>query len=76
MLTAVEKLPGKTKIVATKVLSSPQWVDSFYRVEEAYIASSGGSHHHSGKICQSRRKEVPGRRPQVASEPCLGNCVK
>jgi len=34
---AVEKMIGKTKFVATKVLSSPQGTPPFYRVAEIYF---------------------------------------
>ena len=36
---AVAKLGGKTKIVATKILGSPQGTAPFYRVAEAYFPS-------------------------------------
>jgi uncharacterized protein (TIGR02118 family) len=36
---AVEKLAGKTKIVATKVLSSPQGSAPFHRIVEVYFPS-------------------------------------
>src|SRR6266566_3892516 len=36
---AVAKLRGKTKIVATKVLGSPQGTPPFYRVAEIYFPS-------------------------------------
>jgi len=36
---AVSKLAGKTKIVATKVLGSPQGVPPFYRFAEVYFPS-------------------------------------
>lgn len=36
---AVSKLAGKTKIVATKVLGSPQNTPPFYRVAEIYFPS-------------------------------------
>jgi len=36
---AVEKMVGKTKIVATKVLSSPQGTPPFYRIAEVYFPS-------------------------------------
>jgi len=36
---AVAKLAGKTKIVATKVLGSPQGTPPFYRVAEIYFPS-------------------------------------
>lgn len=36
---AVDKLAGKTKIVATKVLSSPQGAAPFYRIAEVYFLS-------------------------------------
>ena len=36
---AVAKLAGKTKIVATKVLSSPQGAAPFYRIAEVYFPS-------------------------------------
>ena len=36
---AVDKLTGKTKIVATKVLSSPQGAAPFYRIAEVYFPS-------------------------------------
>lgn len=36
---AVAKLGGKTKIVATKVLGSPQGIPAFYRVAEVYFLS-------------------------------------
>jgi uncharacterized protein (TIGR02118 family) len=36
---AVEKLVGKTKFVATKVLSSPAGTPSFYRVAEIHFPS-------------------------------------
>ncbi len=35
----VEKLEGKTKIVATKVLSSPQGKPAFYRIAEIHFPS-------------------------------------
>lgn len=37
---AVEKLVGKTKIVATKVLSSPQGAAPFHRIVEVYFPST------------------------------------
>jgi uncharacterized protein (TIGR02118 family) len=36
---AVAKLGGKTKMVATKILGSPQGVPPFYRVAEVYFPS-------------------------------------
>jgi uncharacterized protein (TIGR02118 family) len=36
---AVDKLAGKTKIVATKVLGSPQGAAPFYRIAEVYFPS-------------------------------------
>lgn len=36
---AVEKLEGKTKIVATKILASPQGTPPFYRIAEIYFRS-------------------------------------
>src|SRR5260370_3067356 len=36
---AVAKLGGKTKMVATKVLGSPQGVPPFYRIAEVYFPS-------------------------------------
>jgi uncharacterized protein (TIGR02118 family) len=36
---AVAKLGGKTKMVATKILDSPQGVPPFYRVAEVYFPS-------------------------------------
>ncbi len=36
---AVEKLAGKTKFVATKVLASPQGTPPFYRVAEIHFPS-------------------------------------
>lgn len=36
---AVAKLTGKTKIVATKVLGSPQGAPLFYRIAEIYFPS-------------------------------------
>jgi uncharacterized protein (TIGR02118 family) len=36
---AVEKLVGKTKIVATKVLDSPQGTPPFYRIAEIHFPS-------------------------------------
>ena len=36
---AVEKLGGKTKFVATKVLVSPQGIPPFYRVAEIHFPS-------------------------------------
>ena len=36
---AVAKLKGKTKIVATKILASPQGRPPFYRVAEVYFPS-------------------------------------
>src|ERR1700686_2034610 len=36
---AVAKLSGKTKIVATKVLGSPQGAAPFYRIAEVYFPS-------------------------------------
>ena len=36
---AVAKLEGKTKIVATKVLASPQGTPLFYRIAEIYFRS-------------------------------------
>src|SRR6202035_5011485 len=59
---AVTKLGGKTKIVATKILSSPQGTPPFYRVAEVYFptmqaleecaASAGGQETlaHAAKI--------------------------
>jgi uncharacterized protein (TIGR02118 family) len=36
---AVTKLGGKTKIVATKILGSPQSTPPFYRIAEVYFPS-------------------------------------
>jgi uncharacterized protein (TIGR02118 family) len=36
---AIAKLDGKTKIVATKVLASPQGTPPFYRIAEVYFPS-------------------------------------
>jgi uncharacterized protein (TIGR02118 family) len=36
---AVEKLSGKTKIVATKICGSPQGVPPFYRIVEVHFPS-------------------------------------
>ena len=36
---AVAKLPGKTKIVATKIVGSPQGTPAFYRIAEIYFPS-------------------------------------
>jgi len=36
---AVEKLGGKTKIVTTKILGSPQGIAPFYRMVEVYFPS-------------------------------------
>ncbi len=36
---AVEKLPGKSKFVASKVLSSPQGKAPFYRIAEIHFPS-------------------------------------
>ena len=36
---AVEKLGGKTKIVATKVIASPQGTPPFYRIAEIHFPS-------------------------------------
>jgi uncharacterized protein (TIGR02118 family) len=36
---AVAKLDGKTKIVATKILGSPQGTVPFYRIAEVYFPS-------------------------------------
>ena len=36
---AVAKLGGKTKIVATKILDSPQGLPPFYRIAEVYFPS-------------------------------------
>ena len=36
---AVAKLAGKTKIVATKILGSPQGIPPFYRIAEVYFPS-------------------------------------
>ena len=36
---AVAKLVGKTKIVATKVLGSPQGIPPFYRIAEVHFPS-------------------------------------
>jgi uncharacterized protein (TIGR02118 family) len=36
---AVAKLEGKTKMVATKVLASPQGTPPFYRIAEVYFSS-------------------------------------
>ena len=38
---AVAKLTGKTKIVATKVTSSPQGTPPFYRIVEVHFPSKG-----------------------------------
>ena len=36
---AVEKLAGKTKLVATKVVASPQGTAPFYRIAEVHFPS-------------------------------------
>ncbi|HSM88039.1 MAG TPA: EthD family reductase [Candidatus Limnocylindrales bacterium] len=36
---AVQKLSGKTKLVATKIIASPQGTAPFYRVAEVYFPS-------------------------------------
>ena len=40
---AVEKLVGKTKIVASKIVGSPQGTPSFHRVAEILFPNHGGS---------------------------------
>ena len=40
---AVAKLVGKTKIVATKIIASPQGEPQFYRVAEVHFPSLEGS---------------------------------
>ena len=64
---AVEKLAGKTKFIATKVLASPQGTPQFYRMAEVYFpsmealqtcaASSGGKEtlDHAVKISSGGR---------------------
>jgi uncharacterized protein (TIGR02118 family) len=59
---AIERLGGKTKMVATKILGSPQGPSPFYRIAEVYFptmeavetcAASGGGKkrlEHAGKI--------------------------
>lgn len=37
---AVAKLAGKTKIVATKIVGSPQGTPPFYRIAEVYFPST------------------------------------
>jgi uncharacterized protein (TIGR02118 family) len=39
VLMAVEKLVGKTKIVATKITASPQGTPPFYRIVEVHFPS-------------------------------------
>ena len=41
---AVTKLGGKSKIVATKVLGSPQGAHPFYRIAEVYFPSMQSLH--------------------------------
>ena len=36
---AVQKLAGKTKIVATRILGSPEGAPAFYRIAEIYFPS-------------------------------------
>jgi uncharacterized protein (TIGR02118 family) len=36
---AIAKLPGKTKMVATKILQSPQGEPQFYRIAEVHFPS-------------------------------------
>ena len=36
---AVKKLPGKTKIVATKVISSPEGTPAYHRIAEVHFPS-------------------------------------
>jgi uncharacterized protein (TIGR02118 family) len=38
---AVEKLAGKTRFVATRVMASPQGKPAFYRIAEAYFPDLG-----------------------------------
>jgi uncharacterized protein (TIGR02118 family) len=39
MPLAISKLPGKTKIVATRVLDSPQMTAAFHRIAEIHFPS-------------------------------------
>jgi hypothetical protein len=41
---AVEKLVGKTRLVATKVLDSPQGIPPFYRIAEIHFPSMEALH--------------------------------
>jgi hypothetical protein len=48
---AVAKLGGKTKIVATRVLASPQGVPPFYRIGSVLPLDAG-----AGSVCRVRRR--------------------
>jgi hypothetical protein len=55
----VAKLGGKTKMVATKILGSPQGVPPFYRVAEVLLSVDAGS----GSVRRfGRREGSPGKR--------------
>ena len=54
---AVEKLGGKTKLVATKVLASPQGIPPFYRIVEIHFPSTKALE--ACAVQQERRRHWP-----------------
>ena len=57
---AIANLHGKTKMVATKILQSPQGKPQFYRVAEVHFPSMG--HSKSARRLPGARKPWPMRR--------------
>jgi uncharacterized protein (TIGR02118 family) len=62
---AVAKLGGKTKIVATKILGSPQGIAPFYRIAEVYFPSKQALEACAASDGAKRRSRTPSRSLRV-----------
>src|SRR5260370_11825972 len=66
---AVAKLGGKTKMVATKVLGSPQGAPRFYRIAEVYFPSMQAweacAASEGGKVARSHAVQLSSAAPPL-----------
>jgi uncharacterized protein (TIGR02118 family) len=84
---AVDKLAGKTKIVASKIVGSPQGAPPFYRIAEIHFptmealqacaASDGGKQTIANAVAPAARRFSwsPKRKPLCSRESKEGGCA-
>jgi hypothetical protein len=65
----VAKLSGKTKIVATKILGSPQGAPAFYRVAEIYFPSMSALESCAARPPEAKRHSTTPPRSRRVDRP-------